>query len=401
LIVSVISGKLPRRDNRLYLIDKNLNVISYSLHLSIINYQTCIIRGDLAAAEKIFTNIPKEHYNKIAQFLEALGHKEKALEITNDADHKFELAIQLDKLEIAYAIAKELQSEHKWKQIGDLALSAFKFDLAEECLKFAQDFSGLLLLYSSTGSEESLLQLAQVATQQGKNNIAFICYFLTQKIEACLDLLCKSGRIPEAAFLARTYLPSHVSSLVKLWREDLQTINQKAAESLADPMEYGNLFPDLVWALKIEQILNPRRTNLFPAAFYSEYKDDISRDLISELKKLGTLPRLGSLPEKTEAVESHVEINAHQTDEPISKQIHETSKEVANNIEPDIPVVTTPVVETLPVISIPVVITPVVSTPVVSIPVVSTPIVNELAVEDDLDDSLRAWEEDALSIDKK
>ena len=40
-------------------------------------------------------------------------------------------------------------------------------------------------------------------------------------------------------------LPSHVSRIVKLWRKDLEKVNPKAAESLADPMEYENLFPDI------------------------------------------------------------------------------------------------------------------------------------------------------------
>lgn len=35
-----------------------------------------------------------------------------------------------------------------------------------------------------------------------------------------------------------------MSEVVHEWRKDLQTINEKAAESLADPAEYENLFPD-------------------------------------------------------------------------------------------------------------------------------------------------------------
>ena len=62
-----------------------------------------------------------------------------------------------------------------------------------------------------------------------------------------------SGRIPEAAFLARTYVPSRVSDVVALWKTDLKTINQKAAESLADPMEYPNMFPNWDLALLAEK----------------------------------------------------------------------------------------------------------------------------------------------------
>ena len=40
--------------------------------------------------------------------------------------------------------------------------------------------------------------------------------------------------------------------MVKVWREDLSKINAKAAESLADPAQYPNLFPNLDLALHAE-----------------------------------------------------------------------------------------------------------------------------------------------------
>jgi len=122
-------GYIPR-DNRLYLIDKSLNIVSYTLHLTIINYQTAVLRKDFEEASKILPKIPNEHRNRIAQFLDAQGLKEQALEVSLDADHKFELAVQLGKLEIALEIAKTAESEQKWKQLADLCLNNGKFSLA-------------------------------------------------------------------------------------------------------------------------------------------------------------------------------------------------------------------------------------------------------------------------------
>ena len=73
------------------------------------------------------------------------------------------------------------------------------------------------------------------------------------RVTFLLSLLLCSGRIPEAAFLARTYVPSRVSDVVALWKTDLKTINQKAAESLADPKEYPNMFPNWDLALLAEE----------------------------------------------------------------------------------------------------------------------------------------------------
>lgn len=55
------------------------------------------------------------------------GFQEQALLVSTDLDHKFELAVALKKLDVAYAIAKESESEAKWKLLGDLALSCWNF----------------------------------------------------------------------------------------------------------------------------------------------------------------------------------------------------------------------------------------------------------------------------------
>ncbi|PRP87029.1 coatomer protein complex, subunit beta 2 (beta prime) [Planoprotostelium fungivorum] len=281
-------GYIPR-DNRLYLIDKQYNVVSYTLHLNIINYQTAVLRGDMETASQILPNIPNDHRNRIAQFLDAQGFKEQALEVSLDPDHQFELSVQLNQLERAYNIAKENDSEQKWRQLGDLSFSIAKFDLAEECLFRGGDLNGLLLLYTSTGNVGGIEKLAQQARESGKNNITFASLFLLRKIDACIELLCSTGRIPEACFLARTYMPSQVPRLVKLWKEDLQTVNPRAAESLADPVEYSNLFPDFELALEAEKKFSKRLSHL-PASKYSGVADDLSRDLLEELRSGNVKP---------------------------------------------------------------------------------------------------------------
>ncbi|PWA83121.1 Coatomer beta' subunit (COPB2) [Artemisia annua] len=61
-----------------------------------------------------------------------------------------------------------------------------------------------------------------------------------------------SNRIPEAALMARSYLPSKVSEIVALWTKDLYKVNQKVAESLADPEEYPDMFEEWQIALEVE-----------------------------------------------------------------------------------------------------------------------------------------------------
>jgi coatomer subunit beta' len=42
--------------------------------------------------------------------------------------------------------------------------------------------------------------------------------------------------------------------VVQLWRDDLRKINPKAAEALADPSQYANLFPNMAEALQAEEL---------------------------------------------------------------------------------------------------------------------------------------------------
>ena len=46
---------------------------------------------------------------------------------------------------------------------------------------------------------------------------------------------------------------SQVSKIVKLWKENLEKQNKKkAAEALADPVDYENLFPDFKYVSFID-----------------------------------------------------------------------------------------------------------------------------------------------------
>ena len=57
--------------------------------------------------------------------------------------------------------------------------------------------------------------------------------------------------------------------MVTLWKEDLAKTNAKAAQSLADPMQYENLFPEMQQALQAEVALKRERASLQPAASYT------------------------------------------------------------------------------------------------------------------------------------
>ena len=215
-----------------------------------------------------------------------------------DPEHRFDLAIQLGDLNCAYTLAKESASEQKWKQLAELATSQARFDLAQQCLHEAQDHGGLLLLATAAGNTEMVGKLGMQADQAGKHNVSFLSYFMLGDLEKCLEILLDSERIPEAAFFARTYLPSEISRVVELWRAQLGKVNEKAGQSLADPKEslifkihlvlvnrfiiwlylqdYPNLFPDYQTSLQVQERLAAERKKVIPAADWKDILVGIS-----------------------------------------------------------------------------------------------------------------------------
>merc|ERR1712062_133836 len=117
-----MGGYIPG-DNRLYLGDKELNVVSFQLLLSVLEYQTAVMRRDFDTADKVLPTVPKEQRTRVAHFLEKQGFKKQALVVSSDPEHRFDLAIQLGDLDTAYGLAKESGSEQKWKQLAELATS--------------------------------------------------------------------------------------------------------------------------------------------------------------------------------------------------------------------------------------------------------------------------------------
>ena len=272
--------------SRIFLIDRDYNIVSFTLLLQLIEYKTLVLRGDEEMAAEILPTIPEDQMNNVAKFLESRGDLTSAMEIATDPDYKFELAIQIGDLDTASSIAETSTSESKWKQLGELSMALGKFNILEKCLTQGKDLSGLLLYYSSTGNKLGMERVGQEAIAAGKFNVAFTCLFSTGDLDGCVDLLINASRIPEAAFFARTYKPSRMKDLVKIWRDDLMTVNKKAAESLADPAEYPNLFPDLDLAVQAEEKYGERRKLTVPAGDYPKYEGSMMIEILEEMRNM-------------------------------------------------------------------------------------------------------------------
>ncbi|KRY16903.1 Coatomer subunit beta' [Trichinella patagoniensis] len=253
-----ILGYLPQ-ENRLFLSDKDLNVVSYQLVLSVLEYQTAVMRHDFELADQLLQNIPKEHLTRVAKFLERQGFLKQALAVSQEPEHRFELALKVNNLNVAYdiALASEvgfLFDDDKWRQLNQVALAEGNFQLALKCMCQDKDYSGQLLLASSLGDADVMQRVANESMQSKLYNIAFMAHLLLGNRKECLEILITTGRLPEAAFFARTYLPTEISRVVGLWKAKIMDKHPKLAESLADPDGYPNLFPHYADALQSDKL---------------------------------------------------------------------------------------------------------------------------------------------------
>lgn len=242
------------RDQRIYVCDKDLTVTSFALSVSVIEYQTLVLRGDMDAAQGMLDDIPPEQKGKIARFLEGQGYKDLALQVATDPEHRFELALALGELQIALALARDADVDHKWKIVGDAALAAWDLALAEECFTHSHDLGSLLLLYSSASDASGLRSLADQAKQAGQWNVAFTCLWLVRDIPGCLDVLVRTNRTAEAVLFAQTYAPSRCQALVEVWKQGLEKEGKgKVARSLGMPGTDGEMFPEWEEYLRLEE----------------------------------------------------------------------------------------------------------------------------------------------------
>merc|ERR1712154_340146 len=128
---------------------------------------------DFSTANKLIEKkkIEPKYFNKLAHFLQNQGHKELALKVSIDPEHKFELALSLKKLKLAKQILLKSPSQQKWKQLADLALLECDFVTVEEAALKANDLSLLYLLYTSCNNEEGLRKLVTLSMESSKFNI--------------------------------------------------------------------------------------------------------------------------------------------------------------------------------------------------------------------------------------
>uniref|UniRef100_A0A6G3MDT5 Coatomer subunit beta' (Trinotate prediction) n=1 Tax=Henneguya salminicola TaxID=69463 RepID=A0A6G3MDT5_HENSL len=243
-------------NNRLFLADNENNVISYKIETKLIEYEIAIIKKEYQLANELLPSIPCNLLGHLALFLENQDLLDLALELTSDLDHKFDLALRLNKLNLAQEIAENLDNTNKWKELGRKSSALCRFDISLECYRKIKDVPALLFLSYVLNSSEILDETLQYAIAQKNINVAFLIYYVTGRVNDAINLLKTSDMEAEAAIMAYSYAPELLENTFDHWQENLGKINPKYAQKLAHPIKYPNLFPHQYSSNLVQEIMD-------------------------------------------------------------------------------------------------------------------------------------------------
>lgn len=244
--IDSILGYLPR-ENLFVITDLQHNILGVNFPFALIEFESAVAEGNETDAE----DIPEQYRTRCAKFLKQIGQKELALALTTDLSMRFDLALELGKLEVGQQAAIEATNLSTnavdttiWKRLARAALQSGDIDMAAIALKSCKDFSSLMILYKAKNKRDDMANLVDECEQAGYLNVAFSAALLVGNKKKACELLIKSKKFAEAALFARSNVPEMASECVRLWKESIG--NDKVAEALADPAEYHNLFDELL-----------------------------------------------------------------------------------------------------------------------------------------------------------
>ena len=187
-------------------------------------------------------------------------------------------------------------------------------------------------------------------------NIAFLALYIAGDAEACLSLLQRCGRLPEAAFFSLSHIPSQVNGALQEWENALRKDHHIAAELLANPQEYTSYFPGLEEALQLETSLEPLRSMNVAAKEYPKYQamlesgmfdlqqlqevgeveEEVGVNEVSEANEANNSENVGEAnPQGVEAVADNDSQEAGETTEELEKQVEQPDTDLSKDSEFD------------------------------------------------------------------
>lgn len=207
----VISDYLKNHD-RFFFFDSSSNVSSFFFSKQLLSllekYFIDLDPENMSGLVQASQPLSLEEKDFLSKVLISFDLKEQAYEIIANVRGKFDLALDLGKLQEAIAFCEELKDSIYWKKLGDFAMLNGDFDICTQAYRSCQDSNSLLILATCLGQRELLEEVAEMAVQQKHYSVAFVAYLNLQNVEKCLWVLTTTHQYSKALIFCKNYIPS-------------------------------------------------------------------------------------------------------------------------------------------------------------------------------------------------
>lgn len=242
---SFIILKYLAKLERIFFADKECNVYSYFLSLTVLEIQRLVTHNLVEEARNLYGNVPKASRELLSSFLQASGYYSDALDFTDDQMKKFNLSLTTNNPEFALSIIEDHSSlpssKVMWQAIGEYALKSWDPSLALKAIEKTGDLTDNFILKKSLG-----VHMSDKENKTENNLLLFLVSFLNNSPVNAFNTLISSKRFPEAALFARTWLgPDHIFKAVDLWKRHIKQNYESwndFSESILDPSSAPDMF---------------------------------------------------------------------------------------------------------------------------------------------------------------
>ena len=209
LLINGESGIIRSIDKIIFLIkiqnkqiiffDVNEDFEELDIDLSEIEFKTALMNRDLVTVKKMLKET--EFLGKsIVSYLLKKKYDSITLQLTNDKETSFYLALHAGKLETAFNIARELESKEKYRILADKATNSGALGLAELCLNLSDQKDKLITHFVVTGNKKELnnLEFSDVTLKFNKT-------LFTGDIRERIKILAETGQVALAYATAKIH----------------------------------------------------------------------------------------------------------------------------------------------------------------------------------------------------
>ncbi|KAG2008409.1 coatomer subunit alpha-2 [Coprinopsis cinerea AmutBmut pab1-1] len=186
----------------------------------------------------------------IIAYLQKKGFPEIALHFVQDANTKFELAIECGNLEVALENAKTINRPECWERLAQQALKQGNHKIVEKAYQQTKNFDKLSFLYLAVGSTDKLTKMQKIADARGDPMSRFHNALYAGDIEARISVLRDVGLHPLAYLTAKTNgkddIAAEILEAAGLTEDDISDVPTYAASTLKPPPVVTST-ADLIW----------------------------------------------------------------------------------------------------------------------------------------------------------